>query len=127
MRAVLWIGVIVLVLGIASFFMAIPHKQQAGIRVGDASIGVAPCVLRHMPTASKFSSAKPRGSIREWQTEQEGFTRCWSILWRIVNILPSLPASSFKEGTSGGGGGGGVPIMFSSTHLPRIVGEVLLA
>ena len=41
MRAVLWIGVVVLVLGIASFFVAIPHKQQAGIRVGDASIGVA--------------------------------------------------------------------------------------
>ena len=32
--------------------------------------------------------------------------------------------SSGSEGTSGGGGGGGVPRICSSTHLPRLTGEV---
>ena len=32
--------------------------------------------------------------------------------------------SSGSAGTSGGGGGGGVPRICSSTHLPRLTGEV---
>ncbi len=40
MRAVLWIGVAVLVLGIASFFVTVPQKHREGIRMGDASIGI---------------------------------------------------------------------------------------
>ena len=35
--------------------------------------------------------------------------------------------SSLNGGTFGGGGGGGVPKMFSSTHLPRITGDVRVA
>ena len=73
---------------------------------------------------SKFSSAKPSGSIIRWQTAQDGLARCCSMRWRMVIGL--VPASSLSEGTLGGGGGGGVPSNCSSTHLPRIVGAVRL-
>ena len=45
---------------------------------------------------------------------------------RMVGTESSLLASC-NGGTPGGGGGGGVPIMFSSTHLPRSTGDVRLA
>ena len=40
MKPLFWVGVVVLVLGIASFFVALPHQEKHGISVGDASIGV---------------------------------------------------------------------------------------
>lgn len=49
MRAVLWIGVVVIVLGIASFFVALPEKHKEGIRVGGASIGVETTSSQKMP------------------------------------------------------------------------------
>ena len=35
-----WLGVIVLALGIASFFVAIPHRETHGIKAGDINVGV---------------------------------------------------------------------------------------
>ena len=40
MKALLWVGLLMLVLGIASLFFAIPHKETHGIKAGDVSIGV---------------------------------------------------------------------------------------
>ena len=40
MKPLSWVGLIVLVLGVVSFFVAIPHQEKHGIRVGDTSIGV---------------------------------------------------------------------------------------
>lgn len=40
MRALFIVGIVVLVLGIASLFMTIPQKEDHGIRAGDVSIGV---------------------------------------------------------------------------------------
>ncbi len=40
MKPLFWVGLVVLVLGIASFFVALPHQEKHGISVGDASIGV---------------------------------------------------------------------------------------
>jgi hypothetical protein len=40
MKALLWVGVLLLVLGIASLFVAIPHKETHGIKAGDVNIGV---------------------------------------------------------------------------------------
>ncbi len=40
MKPVFWVGLVILVLGIASFFVALPHQEKHGISVGDASIGV---------------------------------------------------------------------------------------
>ena len=49
MRAVLWIGVVVLVLGIASFFVAMPEKHREGIKIGDASLGVETTSSQKLP------------------------------------------------------------------------------
>ncbi len=40
MKPLFWVGLIVLVLGVLSFFVPIPHQEKHGITVGDASIGV---------------------------------------------------------------------------------------
>jgi hypothetical protein len=34
------VGVIVLVLGIVSFFVPFPHSEHHGVRVGDAHVGI---------------------------------------------------------------------------------------
>ena len=40
MKALLWIGVVLLVLGIASLLIPIPHTETQGIKAGDLNIGV---------------------------------------------------------------------------------------
>lgn len=40
MRALFWIGLIVLIVGIASFFVAVPQRHEEGVKIGGASIGV---------------------------------------------------------------------------------------
>ncbi|HUK25426.1 MAG TPA: hypothetical protein VLV49_12660 [Terriglobales bacterium] len=40
MKALFGIGLVVLILGIASFFVPIPRQENHGIKVGDAKIGV---------------------------------------------------------------------------------------
>jgi hypothetical protein len=40
MKALFAVGLLVLILGIASFFVPLPHKENHGIEVGDARIGV---------------------------------------------------------------------------------------
>lgn len=40
MKALFGIGLVVLILGIASFFIAVPQKEDHGIEIGDAKIGV---------------------------------------------------------------------------------------
>jgi hypothetical protein len=40
MKALFGVGLAVLILGVLSFFVAVPHRENHGIKVGDASIGV---------------------------------------------------------------------------------------
>ena len=40
MRVLFWAGLVVLILGIASLFIAVPQRETHGIRAGDVSIGV---------------------------------------------------------------------------------------
>ena len=40
MRGLALAGVVVLILGIISFFMPMPHTEHHGVNVGDAHIGV---------------------------------------------------------------------------------------
>ena len=40
MKTVFWVGLVLLILGIASLFMTIPHQETHGIRAGDVSVGV---------------------------------------------------------------------------------------
>src|SRR4026208_1866981 len=88
-----------------------------------ALIAAAPSIVRHWPTASKFSRLKPIGSIRAWHDAHTGLARCCSSISRTVVVLPSLLSSRLVL-AFGGGGGTGAARMFSSSHLPRIVGEV---
>jgi hypothetical protein len=40
MRALFIVGIVVLVLGIASFFIPVPHTERHGIDAGDVHLGV---------------------------------------------------------------------------------------
>lgn len=40
MKALLWVGVLVLILGIASLFVAIPRTERQGFKAGGIDIGV---------------------------------------------------------------------------------------
>src|SRR3989441_12673605 len=89
-------------------------------------IGAPESFSRHCPTASKFSSANPSGSIREWQLAHTELFRCCSMRSRSA-VGALFPSFSFSGGTLGGGGGGGDPSRFSRTHLPRSTTEVRFA
>jgi hypothetical protein len=40
MKALMLVGVVVLVLGIASFFVPVPHSEHHSVNFGDAHVGV---------------------------------------------------------------------------------------
>jgi len=40
MRLLFWVGVIFMVLGIASLFVPIPHTERSGVKIGGSSIGI---------------------------------------------------------------------------------------
>jgi hypothetical protein len=40
MKPLFWIGVVLLILGVASLVVPIPHQENSGISVGGASIGI---------------------------------------------------------------------------------------
>ena len=82
---------------------------------------------RHRPTASKFSMAKPMGSMRAWQLAQAGLARCSVIASRIVSGLPAPLPSVLSAERSAEAAGAERDSRFSSTHLPRNTGDVRLA
>lgn len=51
MRALLVVGVILLVLGIASFFVPISYRERHGINAGPVSVGVTTTERRTAPPA----------------------------------------------------------------------------
>lgn len=40
MKALFWAGLVVLILGIASFLVPIPHNEREGLRAGGLSVSV---------------------------------------------------------------------------------------
>ena len=54
MKALFWIGMVVLILGIASLVVPIPHNEREGFKVGGVSVGVE---TQHEEKASPFVSA----------------------------------------------------------------------
>jgi hypothetical protein len=40
MKILMLVGVVVLVLGILSFFVPVPHSEHHGVNIGDAHVGV---------------------------------------------------------------------------------------
>jgi len=54
MRALFWLGLVVLVLGIVSPFVSIPRSETEGLKAGDVQIGVQ---VRHNEYVSPVISA----------------------------------------------------------------------
>jgi hypothetical protein len=54
MKALFWIGLVLLVLGVLSLFVPIPRTERAGIEAGGISVGVT---ARHKETVSPVISA----------------------------------------------------------------------
>ena len=75
---------------------------------------------RQPPITSKFSSAKPGGSIRAWHDAQLASDRCLASCWRI-DVAPRVSGSN--AGMSAGGGSGGSPSNRLMTHAPRSTGD----
>jgi uncharacterized membrane protein HdeD (DUF308 family) len=40
LKALMLVGIVVLVLGVLSFFVPFPHSEHHGVRVGDAHVGI---------------------------------------------------------------------------------------
>jgi hypothetical protein len=55
MKAVLVVGLIILVLGILSFFVGIPRTENNGIKVGGAEIGVQTKHTDRIPPAGSIA------------------------------------------------------------------------
>ncbi len=55
MKAVLVIGVLVLILGIASFFVGIPRTENNGIKIGGAEFGVQMRHTERIPPAGSIA------------------------------------------------------------------------
>jgi hypothetical protein len=55
MKPLLIIGIIVLALGIASFFIGIPRTENNGIKVGGAEIGVQTSHTERIPPAGSIA------------------------------------------------------------------------
>lgn len=51
MKALLWVGILLMVLGILSFFVPVPHSERHGVSFGDAQIGVTTHDEEKLPPA----------------------------------------------------------------------------
>ena len=54
MKALFWIGMVVLIVGIASLFVPIPRNEREGFKAGDVSVGIE---TRHEDKVSPYVSA----------------------------------------------------------------------
>jgi hypothetical protein len=61
MKALFWLGLLVLALGIASLIVAIPHWETHGIKGGDVNIGIQ--VKRHERVSPAVSVVLIAGGI----------------------------------------------------------------
>jgi hypothetical protein len=53
MKALFAVGLVILILGVASLFVPIPHKERSGVQVGSVSLGVE---TSHKETVSPIVS-----------------------------------------------------------------------
>ena len=54
MKALFWVGILLLVLGVLSLFVPVPHREHHGFSAGDVKIGVE---TQHDEIVSPFISA----------------------------------------------------------------------
>lgn len=55
MRALLVIGVLLLIVGVCSFFVGIPRTETNGVKIGGASIGVQTRHTERLPEAASIA------------------------------------------------------------------------
>jgi ABC-type enterochelin transport system permease subunit len=55
MRALLILGILLIVLGIVSLFVGIPHQQSSGLEVGGAKIGVQTRTSERIPLPASIA------------------------------------------------------------------------
>ena len=55
MRSLLFIVIALLVLGIASLFISIPHTENHGIKVGDSQLGVQTQTSERIPMPASIA------------------------------------------------------------------------
>ncbi len=55
MKAVLVVGLIILILGILSFFVGIPRTETNGIKIGGASVGIQTRHTERIPPAGSIA------------------------------------------------------------------------
>ena len=55
MRGLLVFGMLLILLGIASLFISIPHRQTSGLRIGDAQIGVQTQTSERFPLPASIA------------------------------------------------------------------------
>jgi hypothetical protein len=55
MKVLLWVGVILVVLGIASFFVPIPQREKESVSAGGVSIGVETTHSQPLPVAASVA------------------------------------------------------------------------
>lgn len=63
MKPLAIVGLIVLVLGIASLFVGLPRTESHGIKVGDASVGVQTKTNERIPMAASVAMIVAGGVI----------------------------------------------------------------
>ncbi len=52
MRPLFWVGLVILILGVASFFISVPRSEKHGVTVGGASVGVEVKDRQKLPPAA---------------------------------------------------------------------------
>lgn len=55
MRALLILGVIVLIVGVCSFFVGVPRTESNGVKIGGATVGVETRHTERLPQAASIA------------------------------------------------------------------------
>jgi hypothetical protein len=55
MRALLIIGIVLIVLGIASLFVTVPRQEKSGVKIGGAEIGVQTRTSERIPLPASIA------------------------------------------------------------------------
>ena len=77
MKVLFWIGAVLMVLGVASFFVPIPHSEKEGINAGGVHIGIE---TKHQETVSPPVSLLRRESEAPTDLPVRGRAAEWRLL-----------------------------------------------
>jgi hypothetical protein len=55
MKALVIVGVVLVVLGVLSFVVPLPHREHHGVKIGDAKIGIQTETSEKVPVAASIA------------------------------------------------------------------------